>query len=81
MNFLMSKITEWLNKASSAIEVPEIPWHKFEEMMQVVNPYLSQANILFPVDAILLMLIIFAGIRVVLIVLWGLQFIRGMFPF
>jgi hypothetical protein len=81
MDFMMDKITWLLNKFNLKIPSFTIPWNKLTEMMDIINPYLAQANIIFPVDTILTILIIMGSIRAVLLVIWSLAFIRKMLPF
>lgn len=81
MDRLLQVIIDMVGRFGGAVTAPDIPWSKLYSMMDVLQPYLSEANILFPVDDILLMMIIFGAIRIVLIVLWSIKFIRSMLPF
>lgn len=81
MDFFMSKVTEIINRFSGMISVPVIPWENLQKFMDKITEYLSQANMIFPVDAILTILVIFVGICAVLLFIWALKFIRDLLPF
>lgn len=81
MDFMMDKLSWLLDKFGAEVPQVNIPWEKLNTMMDVLNPYLAQANIIFPVDAILTMLIILGGIRAILLVIWSISFVRKMLPF
>lgn len=81
MSFFMDKISWLLDKFAGKIPQVEIPWEKFSSFMDIVNPYLSQANIIFPVDALLTILILYGTIRAILLIIWTVAFIRKLLPF
>lgn len=81
MDFFMSKLSGMFDMFGAKIPQVNIPWAKFGQFMDVVNPYLAQANVIFPVDALLAMLVIWGTIRVALLIIWTISFIRRMLPF
>jgi len=81
MDFLIGKVVWLLDKFGAEIHMPTIPFEKFSQFMTFMQPYMDQANVLFPVDDILVMLAIILGLRAVLWVIWAAAFIRKMLPF
>lgn len=70
-----------MNKFGAQIKMPPIPFDKFNTFMAFMQPYMAEANVLFPVDDILVMLAIILGIRAVLWIIWAAAFVRKMLPF
>lgn len=81
MDFMMNKLADLLNKFSGKIPSLNIPWDKFSHGMDVITPYLSKMNVLFPVDTILTILVLWGTFRAVLLVIWTITFFRKMLPF
>lgn len=81
MDFMLDKISWLLNKFSGKIKIPVIPWEKLNAMMEVVNPYLADANVIFPVDTIIQITLINMGIQAVMLLIWTITFVRKMLPF
>lgn len=81
MDFIFNKLSWLINKFGSKVPNVKVPFEKLTHFMDVINPYLAQANVIFPVDAVLLILIILGGIRAILLLVWTLEFIRKMLPF
>ncbi|MEI7028341.1 hypothetical protein [Paenibacillus sp. y28] len=81
MDFLIGKLTWLLDKYAGQMSMPSIPYSSYSGYLAVMQPYISEANVLFPVDDILLMLSIILGIRAVLWIIWGVVFIRNLLPF
>ncbi len=77
----MNKLTGILNKFAGKIPSFNIPWHKFSQYMDTVTPYLSQMNVIFPIDTFLTILILWGTMRAVMLVIWGISFVRKMLPF
>jgi len=81
MDFMMKKLAWLLDKFSSKIPDVNIPWEKLQIYQNILDEYLSQANMIFPVDAILAILIIYGAFRAALLVIWTIKFIRDLLPF
>lgn len=81
MDFFMSKVTEIIQKFSKKMDVPVIPWENLKIFMRRLDEYLADANMIFPVDTILTIMIILLGIFAVLLFVWALKFIRDLLPF
>lgn len=81
MNWFIDKIAWVMDKFGKKVPKADIPWDKLDSFMNTLTPYLADANILFPVDDILAMLIILMAIRAVLLAIWVIKFIRGLLPF
>ena len=81
MDRLLQVIIDMVGRFGGAVTPPTIPFDKLYSMMDVLMPYLNKANSIFPVDDILFIFVILGGIRIVLIVLWSIKFIRSMLPF
>lgn len=81
MDFMMSKVTELINKYASWVNVPHVPLDRFNYYMGVISNFLGQANSIFPVDDLLLMLAILIALTVVFFIIWGISFIRKLLPF
>lgn len=81
MSFMMEKIAWLLNKFSGKIPAVDIPWDNLSKYQTVLDEYLSQANILFPVDTLLTILIIYGVFRAALLVIWTISFVRSLLPF
>lgn len=80
MDRLLDIIIDMVGRFGGSITAPDIPWNKLYSMMDVLMPYLRKANSIFPVDDILAIFVILGAIRIVLIVLWSIKFIRSMLP-
>ncbi|MEW9702926.1 hypothetical protein [Paenibacillus sp. SI8] len=81
MDFIYNKLSGILERFGASIPNFELPFNRLAEFMAVLNPHLAQANILFPVDAVVTILIILGAVRAVLLVIWGIEFVRKMLPF
>lgn len=81
MDFMMNKISELLERFGSKIPALEMPWGNLNKYQAVLDEYLGQANMIFPVGAILTMLIAYGTLRAVLLAIWVIKFIRDLLPF
>lgn len=81
MDFMMNKLSELLEKFGSKLPALEMPWNNLAKYQAVIDQYLSQANVIFPVGAILTMLIAYGTLRAVLLAIWVIKFIRDLLPF
>lgn len=81
LDFMMGKVTDLINKYASWVNIPHIPLEKFTEYMNLITKYLADANTIFPVDDILLILAILIGLTVVFFIIWGIAFVRKLLPF
>lgn len=81
MSYFFDKIASLADKFRLKIPSLDIPWDKLGEMMSRVNPYLADANQIFPVDAILTCLGIWCVLQVVLLTIWVFKFLRDLLPF
>lgn len=81
MDFMMKKLAWLLDKFSSKIPSVNIPWEKLAFYQNILDEYLSKANMIFPVDTIMTILIIYGAFRAALLVIWTLSFIRSLLPF
>lgn len=81
MDFMLGKITELINKYAEGFNVPEIPIDRFNYYMGVISNFLAQANTIFPVDDLLVILGILIGLTAVMFVIWTISFIRKLLPF
>lgn len=81
MDRLLDVVIDLVVQFGGAIPIPEIPWDKLTSMMDFLMPHLIKANSLFPVDEIFQCLIVLGGIRIILVILWSVKFIRSMLPF
>lgn len=77
----MNKLAELLDKFGSKIPSIDIPWEKFHNGMDLITPHLSTMNIIFPVDTILTILVLWGTFRAILLIIWSITFIRKMLPF
>lgn len=81
MDFFMNFIADILKRFGSKIPTVDFNFDKFPEMLAKIQPYLAEANIIFPIDDLLLMVIIITGLWSILMVIWMIQFIRNLLPF
>lgn len=81
MDFLIDKVVGILDKFKMKIKPPSIPWEKYNQAMDFLGGYLADANVIFPVDDLMVMVGIVVAIRAVLFVVWGISFVRKMLPF
>jgi hypothetical protein len=81
MDYMLDKVGWLLKKFGGKIPKVDIPWDKLTSMMDVINPYLAEANQIFPVDTLLTVLIIWAGLRAALFIIWTISFVRKLLPF
>lgn len=81
MDFMLTQLSGLIDKLGGAIPNLAIPFEKLATFMAVLQPYLDEANILFPVSAIFTILVALASLRAVLMAIWVLKFIRSMLPF
>lgn len=81
MDWMMEKVAWIIDKFADKIPQINIPWERFESGMDVITPHLSKMNVIFPVDTILTILILWGTFRAVLLIIWTLSFIRKLLPF
>jgi hypothetical protein len=81
MNWFIDKITSILDRFGDKIPSVNFQWEKFDQFMNVLTPYLADANVIFPVDDVLVMLGILLSVRAVLFAIWCIKFIRDLLPF
>lgn len=81
MDFMMDKLSWLLDKFGAKIPSITIPWEKFHAGMDLITPHLSTMNVLFPVDTILTILILWGTFRAILLIIWTITFVRKMLPF
>lgn len=81
MDFMLGKVTELINKYADGIDLPHIPLEQFNYFMAVISNFLAQANSIFPVDDVLIMLGILIALCAVMFVIWIIFAIRKLLPF
>lgn len=77
----MNTLAGIFDRFSDRIPNFEMPFNKYYTYWPMIEGYLIQANSIFPVDAILSMLIILGTLRGVLLVIWTIKFVRQLLPF
>lgn len=78
---LYNSTAAFLEKVSAWIPEWNPPWHKLTEKWAFMEQYIKQANVLFPLDSLLTiagLIVTFLGI---MLIIWGIKFIRDMLPF
>lgn len=80
MDRLIDVVIDMVKLFGGAVEIPAIPWDKLYSMMDKLMPYLNKANSIFPVDDIFQIFIILGAIRLILVILWSIKFVRSMLP-
>lgn len=78
---MMNKLAGLFEKFGSKIPKAEVPWSDLTKYQSVLDEYLATANMIFPVQALLTILIAYGTFRAVLLVIWIISFIRSMLPF
>lgn len=78
---MMNKISQMLEKFGSKIPKMEVPWDNLATYQLVLDEYLAQANMIFPVGTILTILIAYGTVRAVMLAIWVIKFIRDLLPF
>lgn len=81
MNEFLSYLTKITKKAGAIMPDFSLPIEKVNQYMEVINPILADANILFPVDDILAAFIVLGTLRITLLVIWVFKFVRDLLPF
>lgn len=74
-------MSSFLEKVASWIPNIEFPWDKFFSKWSYIEGFLKQANSIFPIDSLLTIAGLMVSFLGVMLILWGIKFLRDMIPF
>jgi hypothetical protein len=74
MSTFLEKVAKWIPKIN-------IPWSKLTEKWSFIEQYIKQANVFFPLDALLTVIGLVITFLGVMLIIWGIKFLRELMPF
>jgi hypothetical protein len=78
---IFNAVSGFMEKVAKWIPSFDIPWDTFFKKWGLIGYYLRMANVLFPVDDLLTIMGLVVTFLSILMILWGIKFLKEMIPF
>ena len=78
---MFNAVSGFMEKVAQWIPSFDIPWDKFYDKWGKIGEYLKMANQIFPVDDLLTIMGLVVTFLSILMILWGIKFLKEMIPF